>query len=581
MILGEVAIAETAIGEGLDDLSVVRPYQALLQSPTRSFVIAVVIETFDSLTGSKFWYMASTGFQTQADDEYPEVSFEPRMESTFVVSERASVSREGFLLGLSTTSFGTASFRNDDGGIDSMVDDAVDGRSVRVYVGDLADPIDFKKFGLVMKLKSEAWEFSGRSVILRTLDPLAELDKVFQQEKYAGTGGAEGPTSLTGKTKPVTLGRCFHVPAVLIDPSYLIFQVDSGTIEAIDNVYDSGVRLNENDDGDRLDILDIPGGYLALKNYELDERPVVSSREAGMFRLSSPPAGVVTADVRGRILPYELITSRLWDGHRYWDGWRSWAVPSYTGSFVGYNETHAGLLATVLTLGPSWSSEQIDFSDLRLLQKEQAGPCGIHVPFGSSVTTRQLVNQICRSGGIVAWVGRLGQLRFRRFLSIPASSPRFLGERDIVSIERLSAYSPVPPRKIVVRYGKIWTSFNEAQLAGVVRNTAEGLRLTSGFEEVSQDSPDVVSHPMAQDVVVESLFVDRLDAQELAGSLANFYFSATIRLRVVIKQLFAFAIGDSVEIAVNRWGLSQGKVFLVTRVDTDIVRRQTVLEVVG
>lgn len=91
--------------------------------------------------------------------------------------------------------------------------------------------------------------------------------------QYDGTETAAFPAANIGISKPVALGKCRNVPAVLIDASNWTYQVHDGGIDAmqaIDAVYDNGVSVS-----------------------------YTPNTTAGTFVLSAAPSGVITADVQG------------------------------------------------------------------------------------------------------------------------------------------------------------------------------------------------------------------------------------------------------------------------------------------
>lgn len=585
----ETAFAEAAFAEGLDDLGVVKPYARLLENPSRAIVIACSVETFDDSTGPKWTYLATHGFATDADDTPASTQFAPRLEEAFTIEAAVPTTSLGHYAGVATTVLGEATFRNDDDGLASLAEEAVDGRRIVVELGQIgADgAIRYSDFGRVMEMRGESWEWAGRALRLRLLDPLSELDRPMQHARYAGVGGAEGPTELAFKTKPVTLGRCAHVEATLVDPAYLVYQVDSGPIQDIVAVYDSGVLLNADDNQPgqptAAPIADITGGYDKLVAHDFDEEAVVQSREAGMFRLRSAPAGVVTADVKGRVLTSRIIASRTWSDGRLWIGYRPWAKTTTTGRLVGYLETHAGLIATVLTTGAFWSEDRIDLGSLVDLDTEQPAICGYHIPAGDERSMRQVLDDICVSCGAVAWIDRLSRLRVRRLDAPAATTPRSLDERSIINAERLTPPFTVPPFRWVLGFDRVWRTFATSELAGQVLNTATQARLQEEFRDaVYEDAYIRVRHPTSRSTQrIPGLFVSRTDAEAEAARLGAFYAPGRVLLRIVTKHLFAVDIGETVQVTMNRWGLSSGRNLVVVGVATDISRRETALTLFG
>ena len=74
-------------------------------------------------------------------------------------------------------------------------------------------------------------------------DKLTALDKDFPPNTYGGTGGTDGSANLKGTRKPITLGKVYNVPPVLVDETNNIYQVNDGAVTSIDAVYQGGESL--------------------------------------------------------------------------------------------------------------------------------------------------------------------------------------------------------------------------------------------------------------------------------------------------------------------------------------------------
>lgn len=110
--------------------------------------------------------------------------------------------------------------------------------------------------------------------------------------QYAGTGGLEGEANLKGVAKPWVHGRVRFMEPVPLDLIDNVFQVSAyGPVDAIEGVYEGGASFGASQ-GDYADLAallaaDLAGGQWA------------TCLALGLFRLGAPPAGVITADVRG------------------------------------------------------------------------------------------------------------------------------------------------------------------------------------------------------------------------------------------------------------------------------------------
>lgn len=109
---------------------------------------------------------------------------------------------------------------------------------------------------------------------------------------YAGTGGIEGPTDLTGKVKPLLLGRCFNVEPALINATDNVYQVSAyGLIEAVTTLYERGSAFGASI-GDYAN-------YAALVAAAIPPGGWATCLASGLIRLGAPAYGVITADVDG------------------------------------------------------------------------------------------------------------------------------------------------------------------------------------------------------------------------------------------------------------------------------------------
>src|SRR5690606_4256550 len=121
-------------------------------------------------------------------------------------------------------------------------------------------------------------------------DPQARLDHPLQHQLYAGTGSGEGGDDIKGRPKPVALGWCENVPAVLVDDVNLVYQVHFRGVESIAAVRDKGVTLTAA--SDRADYAALVGATIAPGAYD-------TCLAEGLFRLGASPEGRITADVEG------------------------------------------------------------------------------------------------------------------------------------------------------------------------------------------------------------------------------------------------------------------------------------------
>ena len=134
---------------------------------------------------------------------------------------------------------------NGDGQLDALAGDwAVAGQTVTLHRGPHWRPLHapLAAFVRIATLRA-AGAAVGTSRLAIPLRPAAAALDVPVCATYAGSGGAEGPATLTGQFKPRLYGLKRNVDPVLVDPGLLLFQVHDGSIDSILAVRDRGVAL--------------------------------------------------------------------------------------------------------------------------------------------------------------------------------------------------------------------------------------------------------------------------------------------------------------------------------------------------
>lgn len=165
--------------------------------------------------------------------------------------------------GQSLPTWGDIEISNEGGARDSWLDDAWDGRAVRLYLGDPDWPkTDFRRVldGTIGDIVAPA----PNRLALKLRDKTWALNVPVQTALIGGT------TANKDQPKPLCFGQCFNVEPLLIVAATHQYQVHDGAIEAITEVRDNGVSVAYTPD-----------------------------LSTGTFTLNAAPAGRITADVKG------------------------------------------------------------------------------------------------------------------------------------------------------------------------------------------------------------------------------------------------------------------------------------------
>ncbi|THD35718.1 MAG: hypothetical protein E7773_10245 [Sphingomonas sp.] len=135
------------------------------------------------------------------------------------------------------------------------------------------------------------------------LGPEAILVRDLLSATYAGTGGAEGPSSLIGTLKPFAMGACTNVTPVLVDAVNRIYQVHAYGTCAINAVYEGAISLGT--------AAATATDYASLAALTLADGTWAAAPNVGMFRLADDPTTTITADVGSASTVGAIVTALM------------------------------------------------------------------------------------------------------------------------------------------------------------------------------------------------------------------------------------------------------------------------------
>ena len=244
----------------------------------------------------------SAGRPDMAAPVYDGVLWPARL--TTAISTQVSVFEGEFGGGVPT--FGVVQIALVAGEYDSLLDYYWDGRDIFIYRGR-QDAGGVSDMSLVFKGTVRRVQWDRYTLTLNLADYGEVLQKPIQTTLYAGTGGVEGGSDLTGKPKPLAFGTPKNIEATLVDSAYLVYQFHSRQANGVDWVYDQGVAMSLNADyptyADLIAALVPPGKY-------------ATCNALGLFRLGATPVGPVTADVTGDAVGGFVFTAAETENHR-------------------------------------------------------------------------------------------------------------------------------------------------------------------------------------------------------------------------------------------------------------------------
>lgn len=203
------------------------------------------VQAYDpALPGLRTLYFAyRIGFMTKPSDTPSSQFYEPRMKQPVNIS-RSLFAGGASTQGASRVGYGELILKNQDGALDAILGYGLDGRSLRILRSEVLNPAysDYVEILVATMLEPE---FQTDTVRIKLRDDQFQLDVALQPTKYtgAGLGTLEGAADLKGKPKPVCYGAVQNISPPCVETAKLIYQVNDGSINSLDAVYDNGVRL--------------------------------------------------------------------------------------------------------------------------------------------------------------------------------------------------------------------------------------------------------------------------------------------------------------------------------------------------
>jgi hypothetical protein len=445
--------------------------------------------------------------------------------------------------GASDLSAGEIVLANADGHLDHLVGLGMDGRQTRILRGPRGAA--YSEFTVWMTGTVEIAAPDWRKVTLTFRDWQARFDEQIQPTKYAGSNTGTG-ASMTGKEgtsddikdapKPLCYGRVYNVPPVCVNTGKGIFQVHDGTVEAIDGVYDKGKELTWNG-VDHASLAALEAASVAGGSY-------TTCLAEGLFKLGSVPAGTVTVDVEGDKT----------DGV--------------------YAETAAQIMQRVALTKVGLVAGDLDAAAFTALDAATSAPVGIYIV--GEANSRAVLDALASSIG--AWWGfnRQGKLQAKRLeapsgeAAVSLTKVELLGRED--GLSRVpSSTATLPAWQITVRWGRNWCPQDRSDLDATIEEGRKTWAAEEYRSAAAKDEAVKTVHILAQDLTVETMIAQQADAEAEAARLLALY-KAERQMwvaKVPSEHVTGVDLGSIVEIKLPRFGMTDGKLFVVLGLEED------------
>lgn len=488
--------------------------------------------------------MASAGYTTAPDDDPSDTLYRPRLYGDIEVSQSAvDAAGIGGRVALGIAEFEAA---NTDRALDAAITRGVaDGRAAWVRVAPVTDAqagnfgaalggavLAFK--GIVQRVEGAA---NQRARIAIT-DASERLATPLQNERFAGTGGLDGPATLAGRPKPVALGFRFNVTPVPIgnidlgDGALPTYSVHWRAVQEITMVRIRGVE--------QVAVTGTAPGVGEFREWPGN----------GVFQIGSTPDGAVTCDVEGD-------------------------------NVGGYVSSSSGVIRRLVqSIGPRLADNELQISSFDFAETDLPGAVGFWQG-ADETTAAAAIDTLLAGSGAILCGARDGTLRLVDPLA-EGSAQFTLDVGNILELAPVAmpaALRPLP-REVTIDWAPNATRLTD--LAGAVSD-ADRVALTGSASGPARAASAGIETRVAQhrEMRLPGLYGAEADATTRAERWRSFFEAAPRVVQMTTdRYLGQIEIGDLGAIAYPAYGLENGVGVVVLGWSEQLAGRRLTLTVV-
>lgn len=464
---------------------------------------------------------------------------------------------EGRTMGEATIDVADLTLSNADGALDDMLRYAVDGRRFALK------RLPFRRAALASAATVMTGTMEGidadngaLSLLVRFYDRRRDIDVPLQTQTYAGTTTTAGPTAegsadLKGRLKPLIFGRCYNVPATVVNDFNLFLQFSAGPVASI-VLYDGGVNLIN--DGDVPDLAALvaatgnPGHYRTCLALGI-------ARPFGSF--SGRPAYTWTADVTEGVLPADR---------------------------------RAGAIVKRMLMRVSGGA--IDAASFAALDALATAELGLYID-GETTALRAIYDVLRSVGGYLA-PDRFGAFTVGR-LDAPGVPVATISEPQILTAskdETLAILSNpdtdgnLPTHKVKLKYRRNYHVHSDSDLGQCVNfmdPTRANMLKQEWREVVAEDATVKARHLLARELDIETAIADEAAAAAEGARRLGLYGVDRDVIRVAIDraEAEALALNSTITLQHRRHGYASGKPMRIIGRVEDFASEKTQLTLWG
>jgi hypothetical protein len=467
---------------------------------------------------------------------------------------------DGRTMGHATIEPGALVLSNADRGLDALKGYAFDGRSFKLM--RLSHPrAAYSSAEVMLTGTMDGIDTGEGSLTIRIpfYDRRRDIDIPIQSEKYAGTttsagATAEGSADMKDQVKPLIFGRCYSVPATIVNDFNMFLQFSASAVNSI-TLYDGGVPLIN--DGDVANL-------------------------SALASATGNPGHYRTCLAQGIARPFGTFNGRPAF---------TWTADVVEGSSAAQRRAGAIVQRMLAKIGITGSSN-IDSASFSALDSLATAELGIYLD--RETTVLSAAYEILRSVGGFIIPNNLGRFTVGR-LDEPGTPIMTITEPEILtgSATETPAFMPnpdtdgaVPANSVLIKWRKNWHTHTDSDLGHCANfgDPTRGNALKQEWREVREESSAVAArHLLSRELEIETMLVDQSAAEAEAARRLNLYSvnRDVVRIGYPISEADSLQLNETVELVLDRFDYTNGKAMRIIGRADDFANEKTILTLWG
>lgn len=488
-----------------------------------------------------------------------------------------SIFGDGKTFGAAAINTGFIKLVNVNGDRDRLRKYAFNGYPVTVRLGDNTQ--EYSTFTTLVTGTVQQPVVSKQDILFRLRDRVQELDKPINPTKYLGNNtlpdGVQGVTTdLKGRNKPLLRGYAWNFSPPLVNTSKMVYQLSCKQINGIDWVKDGGVSLTVGTNRASLALL-------------LSNTPTSNTFD---YYLGSGSDG---AYIRVGSNPVQAIT-----------------VAAYQGANAAAR-TFAQIAKRVLNEDAGYSLSDISSTDITALDILSPFQCGCWTD-ASQMSVKNFLDSLSPSA--LGWytndltgTWRLGKITvpsgtpIRTFKNFDDNVVAKATDSNIVDIELVATNDAVrglPVARVSTQWQKNYLTQDTSSLNGdqtnpgtdpvgglTVREILKKQYSTASYPTTGQDSDINRKWSIPQELTFTTLLKNQSQASTVAQQYFNIYSKLRDRFKLVVNlnqdNISSTQLGGIIKVQTTRYGLQDGKLFMVLGSEPNPQNRTITLDIWG